>query len=85
MARRSCALIGTGAGPKVHVRGSAAAKVSGLHDGERCVVRRFSASGHIDSRFLDQNDTHFLGSCDFVEVEYSGKNKHFSCVILIGV
>lgn len=85
MAKKSCALIGMGTGPKVHVGASGAVQIRGMGEGEDAYVRTFDDEGGVQAvRKLKQNGSHILDYCRFAEVTYQGKNRGFIACILIG-
>lgn len=86
MAKKSCALIGKGTGPRVHVGAPASVQLRGLEEGDRATVKTFCDGGQLkQTHHLNGNGHHLIGDCRFAEVTYHGTNKGFIACILIGV
>lgn len=86
MPKKSCALIGPGTGPQVHVGAPGAVTIKGMKDGDKVSVQTFCWEGKPQSVIPVAEDGNVLiGECKFAQVSYEGENKGFIACVLIGV
>lgn len=85
MAKKSCALIGPGEGPKVHVGGGGALAVRGMEDGEGLTLVRFNPDAVPEFHAVRSNGIHIFEPCQFVQVRYTGRSKKMICTVILGV
>lgn len=84
MAKKSCALIGPGKGPLVHVGTHGKAVVNGIKADEYVLlVCKLNDSEDICYPIASDGEYEFV-ACTYAQVEYQGKNRRFICCIMIG-
>jgi hypothetical protein len=85
MAKRSCALIGPGVGPKVQVGTKHRVSIKGLLEGEAAFGHRFFDDGSKEAFGTPHNgELIFENSCAFIQIGYGGKNRDFVACVLMG-
>lgn len=86
MARKSCALLGPGRGPRVQVGTHGTLVVKGLGDDEFVLATLWPFVDRSEDLVLPihRDGAYPFDATPFIEVNYEGRNKRFVATVLIG-